>query len=299
MTQSEKQGIFARQKPTEDEIAAIQQLIAVCNAFEGLHMRLSGRGMFKQRSGNETLDFLYYEQGQLVGYLGIDNYGVKQKECTGMVHPEHRCKGIARHLLQAAKEEGRHSGIEQLVLTCERTATSGTAFVKAMHARLDFSEHEMVLGTFRESNTFDERLLFQQANSDDLEIVASILAADMDGDKERALRHVKERAQQRGQRFYFATFGDEQLGCHEPVGTLRLDEREDEIGIYGFVVLPEYRGRGYGRQMLEEAIYVISNEGSKKVMLDVDVNNTNALGLYLSCGFEIKTTYDYYSIEVV
>ncbi|GAC1407033.1 MAG: GNAT family N-acetyltransferase [Ktedonobacteraceae bacterium] len=299
MTSSEKQGIFARQKPTEDEIAAIQQLTTVCNAFESIHIHLYGRDMFKQRSGNETLDFLYYEQGQLVGYLGLDNYGTQQKECTGMVHPEHRRKGIARQLLQAAKEVGRHSGIEQLVLDCERSSTSGTAFVQAMHTRLDFSEHEMVLGTLRESNTFDDRLLFQQANNDDLEIVASIRAADMDGDKERALRRVKEIAQQRGQRFYFATFGDEQLGCHEPVGTLRLDERDDEVGIYGFVVLPEYRGRGYGRQMLEEAIHLISDEGSKKVMLDVDVNNTNALGLYLSCGFEIVTTYDYYIVEVV
>jgi ribosomal protein S18 acetylase RimI-like enzyme len=31
-------------------------------------------------------------------------------------------------------------------------------------------------------------------------------------------------------------------------------------------------------------------------MLEVDVDNLNALGLYLSIGFEIKTTYDYYKV---
>ena len=34
------------------------------------------------------------------------------------------------------------------------------------------------------------------------------------------------------------------------------------------------------------------------IMLDVETDNTNAIGLYLSCGFEIKTTYDYYELKI-
>jgi len=300
MTQSLPHGIYAKQTLTEDEIGAIQQLAAVCSAFEGLRMPLFRTDMCKQRSGSETFDFLYYEQGLLVGYLGIENHGTKQKEFEGMVHPEHRRRGIGGRLLQAAKEEGRHSGIEQLVLTCKRASASGTAFAKAIDAKLDYSEHQMVLGTLKERFVFDERVIFRQAiGSEDLEKVASIIATDRDNNIEWARKHVADHVEKPDQRFYILTFGGTDLGCDEPIGSLRLDETEQQVGIYGFVVRPEYRGHGYGRQLLQEVIHIIHDEGSKGVMLEVDVDNTNALGLYLSCGFEIVTTYDYYTIEVM
>ena len=296
MTQYEKQGIFAKERLTEDEISTIQQLVTIGETLEGLHMRLFVMDMLKQRSGNDTFDFLYYEQGQLVGYLGIDNYGTREKAVVGMVHPEHRRKGIARLLLQAAKEEARHSGIEQLILMCERVSISGTAFAQAIHARLDFSEHEMVLGTFQERLVFDERITIRQAvNPDDVDALVTIMATDM-GDVEQAQRYVMDAFKRDNQRFYLMTFGGPDLGCDEPIGSLRLSYLSEDTGIYGFVVRPEYRGKGYGRQLLQEVIRILRSESSKGIMLEVDVNNTNALGLYLSIGFEIKTTYDYYNV---
>ncbi len=297
MTQQELQGIYAKQTLTENEIAEIQQLATVCSAFEGLHMRLFMMDIFKQRSGNNTFDFLYYKQELLIGYLGIENYGTKTKEIFGMVHPEHRRRGIGSRLLRVAQEEGRHSGIEQFVLTCERVSLSGAAFAKAIDAKLDYSEHEMVLGTFKERPVFDERVIFRQAiGSEDLEKVALVLATDGNNTIEWARERVADHMKIPNQRFYILTFGGTDLGCDEPIGTLRLDEMEQQVGIYGFVVRPEYRRKGYGRQLLQETIRVIHNEGSKGVMLEVDVDNTNALELYLSCGFEIVTTYDYYNV---
>ncbi len=295
MIPSEKQGIFAKETLTEDEIAEIQQLVTLVETSEYLHMRLFVMDMLKLRSGNDTFDFLYYEQGQLVGYLGIDNYGTREKAIVGMVHPDHRRKGIARLLLQAAKEEGRHSGIEQLVLMCERASTSGTAFAQAVHAKLDYSEHEMVLGTFQERLVFDERITIRQAiNPDDVPALVTIMATDM-GDAQ-AQQYVAEMIKLNNQRFYLMTFGGPDLGCDEPIGSLRLVSLSEDTGIYGFVVRPEYRGKGYGRQLLQEVIRILHSESSKGIILEVDVNNTNALGLYLSLGFEIKTTYDYYNV---
>jgi len=84
----------------------------------------------------------------------------------------------------------------------------------------------------------------------------------------------------------------------EPIGCLRLDEMDGEVGIYGFVVRPGYRGRGYGRQMLEAVIRKIQAESQKGIMLEVDTENTIAIGLYRSCGFQVKTTYDSYDLDV-
>ncbi len=299
MIQPEKQGIFAKQTLTEDEIAEIRQLATVCNTFENLHISLPHAKMPKPRLEHEILDFLYYEQDLLVGFLEIDDYGSKEKDFEGMVHPEHRRKGIATRLLQGAKEEGRHSGIEQLVLTCERASTSGTAFAKAVNAQPAFSEHAMVLGTYKERPLFDDRLTFRQAvSADDLAMIVAIMATNM-GDVEEAKTYVADMEKLDNQRFYLMTFGGSEVGCDEAVGSLRVSKVEQKTGIYGFVVRPEYRGKGYGRQLLQEVIRILQNEGSQEIMLDVDVDNTNALGLYLSCGFEITTTYDYYNIAVL
>ena len=296
MTPSEKQGIFAKETLTEHEIAEIQQLVTLVETFEGLHMRPFIMDMLTQRSGNDTFDFLYYEQGQLVGYLGIENYGTSEKNVLGTVHPEHRRKGIARLLLHAAKEEGRHSGIEQFVLLCERASTSGTAFAQAIHAHFDYSEHEMVLGTFQERLVFDERITIRQAiNPNDVDALITIMATDMEN-VEHAQRYVTDMIKKDNQRFYLMTFGGPDLGCDEPIGSLRLVNLPEAIGIYGFVVRPDYRGKGYGRQLLQEVIRIIRAESSKDIMLEVDVTNINALGLYLSLGFETKTTYDYYNL---
>ena len=73
---------------------------------------------------------------------------------------------------------------------------------------------------------------------------------------------------------------------------------QEEVGIYGFVVRSAYRGRGYGRQMLEETIRTIQARSQKQIMLEVDSQNTNALGLYRSCGFKETTTYGYYNLDI-
>jgi ribosomal protein S18 acetylase RimI-like enzyme len=87
-------------------------------------------------------------------------------------------------------------------------------------------------------------------------------------------------------------------GFKEPVGCLKLYEMQDEVGIYGFVVRSAYRGRGYGRQILEETIRTIRAGSRKQIMLEVDSENTNAIGLYRSSGFKETTTYGYYNLDI-
>ena len=155
----------------------------------------------------------------------------------------------------------------------------------------------MVLGNFQERNLFDERLFFRAADSADLEALVIIQAGSF-GDTLEETRHIQSRLLQEPNCYiYIATFGEAPIGCKEPVGTLRLHEAQDRIGIYGFGILPGYRRRGYGRQMLEEVIRTIRSSSQKMITLEVETDNINAIGLYRSCGFEINTTYDYYATE--
>jgi ribosomal protein S18 acetylase RimI-like enzyme len=292
----ENYGLVAKQRLTEAEITEIKHLTTLCNNYENLHTRPSF-DMIRNRSGQQTDDFLYYDVGAIVGYLFVDSYGFDEKELILMVHPDYRRKGIGRTLLNAAQIEGKRRGIKRLIIICEDYAPSGQAFVQALGAKLDFAEYEMVLGTFRERGTVDERLTFRRAKESDMDMLIAIRATDSENE-ERAREYMKEWFHYPKQYFYIATFPEISLGSQEPVGMIRLDEMEQDIAIYGFVVVPKYRGRGYGRQILEETIRTIRSISQKRITLEVDTTNTIAMNLYLSVGFDVETTYNYYALNL-
>lgn len=285
MSPSEKQGLLKASTLTEVEIAEIAQLIEQCHRHDNLRMRIPLDALAR-RSGAEIDDFLYYEQGELVGYLYVDSWGQKEKELTGMVAPAFRRRGIFRQLFEAALVEFKARKAESLVLVCEERSDSGHAFARSVKAHQDFSEHEMVLGEFIERQDFDEQFEMHAAGPDDKNALVQIIATDI-GDEDAARQLVEDFYQSPDQRPYLATLAGKPLGC------LRLDYNDGSVGIYGFVVHTAYRGRGYGRQMLEYVIRQVYDQGPREIMLEVDTTNHNAIGLYGSCGFHVRTTYDY------
>jgi ribosomal protein S18 acetylase RimI-like enzyme len=290
MPETTRQGLIKRATLTAAEIAAIEQLVATCNTHDGLRLRI-GLDMLRDRPGNMVNDFLYYEDGQLAGYLWCDSWGSREKELVGMVHPAYRRRGIFRALLDEAITGYRQVGVERLTLICEHASQSGRAFLATTGARFSFAEHEMQLSAFHERGHSSEGLHMRRAGEDDIDTIVSILATDT-GNAADTLAWVSFLMAQPRHRFFLATLHG------QPLGTLRLDflEEEREVWIYAFEVRLGYRGLGYGRQMLERAIHIARAENSYPILLDVETTNTNAIGLYKSTGFEIKTTYDYYEL---
>ena len=289
MSSDSKHGLIAKSTLTSGEIAEISRLIDICNTRDGLRMRI-GVEMLRERRGDETNDFLYYAEGQLVGYLEADSYGGKEKELTGMAHPDFRRQGIFTALFAAAKAELQQRGAQKLIFVCEHKSESGRAFLATTGAELAYAEHEMWLGTFHERGRRTEGLSMRRAGVEDIDTIVSFLASDS-GNVEGVNGWVTELMGKPDQFWFFlASLHD------QPLGTVRLDFMDDLIGIYAFEVRLGYRGLGYGREMLEQLIHIAKAARNKPIMLDVETGNTNAAGLYLSCGFEIKTTYDYLAL---
>ena len=151
----------------------------------------------------------------------------------------------------------------------------------------------MWLGTFHERGRRTAGLSMRRAGMDDIDTIVSFLATDS-GNVEGVKGWVTELMGKPAQFWLFLASLNGQ-----PLGTVRLDFMDDLIGIYAFEVRLGYRGLGYGREMLEQLIHIAKAESHKPIMLDVETTNTNAVGLYLSCGFEIKTTYDYYELSLL
>lgn len=69
----------------------------------------------------------------------------------------------------------------------------------------------------------------------------------------------------------------------EAVGYIEMTACDDENVPIQLLVKPECRGKGYGRALIQKAI---ENNFPKKMVLDVDADNTVSLNLYLSLGFQ-------------
>jgi len=76
----------------------------------------------------------------------------------------------------------------------------------------------------------------------------------------------------------------------KPVGTIRSSKEMENGEPYNFIsvvcVNPEYRGRGFAKNMLRAALRFGKIKGLEKAMLCVDPDNPNAIDLYIKEGFK-------------
>lgn len=294
MTTHPTQGYITRQSWTEDNLAEAEALIAACNAYEDLHIKLAP-ALLRSRPGNASDDFLYYEDSKLIGLLALDDFPREDREMTGLVHPDYRRRGIFTELLTMAKAEGRARGIKRLVIVCERFSRSGMAFVEAVGARYDSSEHLMYLQNFQARNAYQPHLTLTRATAGDINDLAHIIATSFHEVEEQTRQHLPGDMQHPDVTYYIARLG------HEAVSCLNVYFGDGfSAGIYAFGVLPEYQRRGFGRQVLERIIRKIQAEygDQRRIQLEVESNNSGAIALYRSCGFREVTTYGYYNLDL-
>ncbi len=128
MLNDSRHGLIAKQTLTPDEIAEISRLIDICNEHDRLRMRI-GLEMLRERRGDETNDFLYYAGGQLVGYLEADSYGRKEKELTGMVHPDFRRQGISQRFSRRLKRNCNSAECRNSSLSANINQSPGERFL--------------------------------------------------------------------------------------------------------------------------------------------------------------------------
>ncbi len=72
----------------------------------------------------------------------------------------------------------------------------------------------------------------------------------------------------------------------EIIGKIRVDYSDNLAFICGFGILPDFRGKGYGKATLMEVLRLINEKNINEIELDVETKNSNPLNLYKSVGFE-------------
>ncbi len=278
------------------DVRDIQGLIDRCNQTDPVALKLeldykTATSQENSVSLMEMNEFMFYDDNQLVGYLGIGSFGGSTPELNGMVDIKCRRTGIFKELIRLAVDECRKRGMKEMLLLSDRSSISGQAFIKSMNVTFHHTEFEMHIQSI-DSKIKPTGILLRKANNSDADEVARQNAIYFDGTDEEHNKIMPEIEEKRGMRIYIAEFEG------NIVGKTHLQLTDDEGSIFGLGILPEFRGRGLGRKLLMESIRQLYEMNASRIMLQVESNNSNALNLYKSCGFKETSVMDYYKLQL-
>lgn len=289
------QSICLKEYISEKEYKEINQLEEICKLQDKTNLKLELDYKLNMSRNCEIglkniNEFLYYVEDTLVGYLGISSFGGSNiGEINGMTHPDFRKNGLFKKLFALAIVECKSRSFTKLLLLSDGNSNSGIDFIKCTYGKYDFSEYRMKL-----------------LNKPPLESINSISlrkSGKLDG---------KEIGRQNAVFFNHSEececFPEEEeeldaitymVKLKEVViGKIKVKHGENSAFISGFGILPDFRGKGYGKAALKEALRLIIERNIFEIELDVECKNSTALNLYKACGFKEKSVMNYYKYNI-
>lgn len=287
------ESICLKKYLTDKDYNEIKALRELCSATDRINLKLEleyRRSLYKDLgSGLKSIDeFLYYADDMLISYLSISCFGGNIGEITGMTHPDWRRKGAFTKLYELAGTELMRRNFSKVLLLSDGRSDTGLGFIQSVGGVYDFSEYHMRLNhppSFPGNGP------------------VSLRRADIKDQKEICRQNA----------LYFDDVGEEDSfpgeidlsnettylvqRNNEVIGKIKVERNGNSSYISGFGILPEYRGKGYGRAALGETLRLLEETGVEEFDLDAECRNQSALNLYTSYGFKETSVMDYYKIS--
>lgn len=284
---------------SDEQLNQVTALEALCLEHDKISLKLELD--YKQwRSKKESFkadapvtEFLCYAGELLIGYIGICVFGGGEPEMTGMVHPDYRRQGVFKRLWGLAQAALKCSGQTKALLLCDRKSFSGKGFIESLGLQLDHAEYEMYLN-LRAYKPFSlPDITFRQATKADSEEIRRQNAVYFNTTESELDLIDPDLEAERGMRIMLM-----QLTSGEVIGKTHLELNGSQGAIFGLGVMPEHRGKSYGKGLLNYSVGALLESGAQTVMLQVATENEKALTLYTQTGFEARSTMDYYMMLV-
>lgn len=269
-----------------DDIRSLQQ---ICEETENIELKFNWDTL-KSRPADEKNDYFHYDKsGKLLGYLALYSFGGPAELC-GMVHPDHRRKGIFCSLFnEAAKQLTQAS---KLLINAPATSESAKGFIKSFPCSYSFSEYQMKRHKSAEIGTINQEVTMEKAVRSDLDFINHLDTVCFDVPKEEAAAFNKNIFDCENEKTFIIKYKGVKSG------KIRIQIEEGAAWFYGFAVDPLFQGKGIGRSALTNAVNHQHSKGISWVHLEVAAENDHALSLYKSCGFEPYGTQDYYEFDL-
>lgn len=232
--------------------------------------------------------FLMYDGNQLISLLTMFVPTQKEAEITALTLPSHRGNGYFKELLSKAVEELIRYDISEVLFVVESQSITGKHVVTHLAAQYDFTEYSMKLDARKYVPLSSNRLKYLKPKKIDIERLIETRMRIFEDSYENARGIIMDIFQSVTREQYLGILNDEIIG----IGSTSRDG--DEVSIFGFGLTPEFRGKGYGFDLLHLIVDYLRQSGLRKIVIEVDSNNTHAFKLYKKFGFQIESAFEYY-----
>ena len=249
-------NIFAINTMSSKQYYEAKDLIAICAENDGT------RGIsFFEPELNEDRTFpafyMMYEDSKLISFLSVFLADEEECEIYGYTLPEYRQKGYFKRLYKEALKNLKAYEYKNILCVCEPESQAGKAVLEKMGKSVYRTEH--------------------------------LMSYDMTPVECTAGRLELECETEDNTEFFQACIGE------DIIGTCNVEFTRSHAVIYEFQIYEEYRGNGYGSELLLLVLEELLKEKVSKILLHVNGANTVAHAMYSHHGFVTEEQIDYWS----
>ncbi|MGX7419954.1 GNAT family N-acetyltransferase [Carnobacterium gallinarum] len=274
--------LIANQELSNQQMNHIKDFIYKMKTKSQLFFKLDPD--FLDRANTNMQHILVEEKGSIKGYLSLSCYDDEEMEIASVFEED---EFMFEKMVQLAIETAQQQSLKRILFIADQTDIFLIKCLEKLNLASIFSEYRMnfvgeLLGALPLGE--EHQLALTTATVEDRQLMGMV--------KETFSNELTDNSLERIQLAKL----DNQL-----IATFRLNEDEESIGIYGFVVDPQWRGKGFGKRvlyMIIQEIKVQSQTQTKKIYLEVECDNQIAFNLYQSIGFKIEATIDYFKLEL-
>lgn len=273
-------------------VAEVRVLEALCKEADGLKGKVSLDSSLNIKGLKGY--FLAFEAAKLIGLLFAFVPSKEEAEISAFTDPTFRRQGLFNKLLAEAAGELERHAVKDFLFLCESGSEPGRAVVKKLEADYSFTEYSMNYSgreqICAEADGCRADLII--SGSDQLDSLVDLRRKIFGDSLEDSRTMMQKILGSDNRQQYLLVYQD------QAIGLCSASFEEAGVSIHGLGVLPDFQGKGFGRELLQLMVKDLLDKGHQGLSIDVDSNNSRALALYQVAGFNIKVAYDYYRLSL-
>jgi N-acetylglutamate synthase-like GNAT family acetyltransferase len=231
--------------PENSVIGEIRTAEELCRQHDSHSGSLSLDSSFNFRQDLKNI-FLLYDQHKLVSVLSVFAPTRQEAEITAFTIPAYREKGCFKMLLEEATAELKRCEVKDILFVCELSSLSGRAVLKKLNALYDFTEYSMkyIEPPLTPAAKNSNQGILIKAKAENIEEIVAMREKVFGDFHDDALAIIRNtfKSNKRDQ-YIFSCLG-------QNVGIAAVCYEDASASIHGFGIIPEYRGKGLGKEML-------------------------------------------------
>lgn len=272
----------------EIQLKDLKELRSECKKNDGSIPNLYIH-ILKQHRSLPT-NFLYYQNGILIGFLSVYFFYDDAVEVAVLVNPQYRKQGVAKQLMQAALPLIKSQNYFNLIFSCPSRLNDKWLADKGftyLH-----SEYFMERDDLNPILDYNRSLSFRMATLDDIPILCALDEVCFPDKNQDLANRFQQILNEREYEIVITLLNN------HPIGKAHIRWQSKRATLSDIAILPREQGKGYGSALIAYCINMILSEGKSRVDLDVETHNKKALNLYIQLGFHIQNACDYWTINL-